>query len=120
MNTTDPTYQEIKAGASITVLKDLALGGTFYWSPEYFGQVGQAITVEGTASKPITKIQDVEISASGTIGHVSFADKSIAANVDYTYGNLGLTGTYKSISLDLRWWDSNYPKAYSSDLRRFP
>ncbi len=66
------------------------MGGTFYWSPDYFGQVGQTITVEGTASKPIAKIQDVEIAASGTIGHLSFA-RSAAANVDYTYGNLGLT-----------------------------
>ena len=97
----------------------MTLGGTFYWSPDYFGQVGQTITVEGTASKPITKIQDVEISASGTIGHVSFANRSACVNVDYTYGNLGLTGTYKSISLDLRWWDSDYPKALLSDLGVF-
>lgn len=111
VGTTDPTYQELKAGASITVLKDLTLGGTFYWSPDYFGQVGQAITVEGTASKPIAKIQQVDIAASGTIGRTSFADHSaaLAGNVDYTYGNLGLTGTYKAVSLDLRWWDSNYP-----------
>lgn len=108
--TSDPAYQELKAGASITVLKDLALGGTFFWSPDYFGQVGQAITIEGTASKPITKIAGVDISASGTIGRVTFNDHSFGSNVDYTYGNLGLTGTYKAVSLDLRWWDSNYPK----------
>lgn len=107
--TTDPTFQEIKAGASVTVLNDLTLGSTFFWSPDYFGQVGETITVEATASKPLAKIQNVDIAASGTIGHLSFA-RSGGANVDYTYGNLGLTGTYKSISLDLRWWDSDYPK----------
>jgi uncharacterized protein (TIGR02001 family) len=119
--TYDPSFQEIKAGASVTVLNDLTVGGTFYWSPDYFGQVGQVITVEGTASKPITKIQGVDIAASGTIGHVSFANTgpAYANNVDYTYGNLGVTGTYKSISLDLRWWDSDYPKALSSDLGVF-
>ena len=102
----DPTYQELKAGASVTVLKDLTLGGTFYWSPDYFGQVGQTITVEGTASKPIAKIQDVELSVSGTIGHLSFG-RADPLNIDYTYGNLGLTATYKSISLDARWWDTD-------------
>jgi uncharacterized protein (TIGR02001 family) len=102
--TTDPDYQEIKAGASVTVLKDLTLGGTFFWSPDYFGQAGQTITVEGTASKPIAKIQDVEFAASGTIGHISFARDS---SLDYTYGNLGLTATYKSISIDARWWDTD-------------
>lgn len=106
----DPNYQELKAGASITVLKDLALGGTFYWSPDYFGQAGQSITVEGTASKPITKIQGVELAASGTIGHIYFKDAfgaNAVANVDYTYGNLGVTATYKSVSFDARWWDTD-------------
>jgi uncharacterized protein (TIGR02001 family) len=112
----DPTYQELKVGASKTVLKDLTLGATFYWSPSYTGEVGQAITVEGTFSKPITTISGIDIAASGAIGYVSFADHSISSNVDYTYGNLGLTGTYKAVSLDLRWWDSNYPTSiYSKD-----
>lgn len=102
--TKDPTFQEIKAGASVTVLKDLTVGGTFFWSPDYFGQAGQTITLEGTASKPIAKIQNVEFAVSGTVGHTSFADHS---DLDYTYGNLGLTATYKSISLDARWWDTD-------------
>lgn len=109
----DPTYQELKVGASVTVLKDLALGGTFYWSPDYFGQVGQAITFEGTASKPIAKIQDVELAASGTIGHTSYEKSTtvFGPNYDYTYGNLGVTATYKSVSVDLRWWDTDLPKS---------
>lgn len=102
--TYDPSFQEIKAGASVTVLNDLTVGGTFFWSPDYFGQSGQTITVEGTASKPIAKIQNVEFAVSGTVGYTSFADHS---NLDYTYGNLGLTATYKSISLDARWWDTD-------------
>jgi uncharacterized protein (TIGR02001 family) len=102
--TADPTYQEIKAGASVTVLRDVTVGGTFFWSPEYFGQAGQTITLEGTASKPIATIQGVDFAVSGTVGHISFADHS---DFDYTYGNLGLTATYKSISVDARWWDTD-------------
>jgi uncharacterized protein (TIGR02001 family) len=113
-----PNFEEIKVGASKTVLKDLTLGATFFWSPNYFGDAGSVITVEGTASKPITTISGIDIAASGTIGHVSYANGG-GSNVDYTYGNLGLTGTYKAVSLDLRWWDSNYPKQYSNDLGAF-
>lgn len=110
----DPFYYEAKAGASTTVLKDLALSGTLYYSPDYSGETGPTVTLEGTASKPITKIEGVDISASGTIGHVFFED-SIAhagtiyatANNDYTYGNIGLTGTVGALSLDLRWWDTS-------------
>ncbi len=108
----DPTYQEFKAGASITVLKDLALSGTAYYSPNYFGETGPAVTVEGTASKPIAKIHDVDVAVSGTVGH-TFYENSVAngaSNYDYTYGNVGGTLTYKAVSLDLRWWDTDLSK----------
>jgi len=108
--TYDPAYQELKAGASVTVLTDLALGGTVYYSPEYFGNTGSAVTVEGTASKPITKIQEVDLAASGTVGHTFYENATANGgipNYDYTYGNLGVTATYKAFSVDLRWWDSD-------------
>lgn len=109
----DPAFVELKAGASITVLKDLALSGTLYYSPDYTGDTGSTITVEGTASKPITKIAGVDVAASGTVGAVNFADSTahsgifVANNNDYIYGNLGVTGTVGNLSLDLRWWDTN-------------
>lgn len=107
----DPFFLEAKAGASITVLKDLALGGTLYYSPNYSGEMGQALTLEGTASKPIAKIGGVDVAASGTVGTVMFGDKNpssgAAAGTDYVYGNLGVTGTVGALSLDLRWWDTN-------------
>ena len=105
----DPFYLELKAGASITVLKDLALGGTLYYSPNYGGEMGQALTVEGTASKPLAKVGGVDWSASGAVGAVTFGDKNPTgfAGTDYVYGNLGVTGTIGMLSLDLRWWDTN-------------
>ncbi len=113
----DPFYYEAKAGASITVLKDLALSGTVFYSPNYFAETGPAITVEGTASKPIAKLGGVDIAASGTVGYTAYSDATAhagtiyaATNYDYTYGNLGLTGTVGSLSLDLRWWDTDLPK----------
>jgi uncharacterized protein (TIGR02001 family) len=109
----DPTFQELKAGTSVTVLKDLALSGTVFYSWNYFGETGAATTVEGTASKPITKIAGVEVAASGTVGHTYYSDsiKNGFKNYDYTYGNVGLTGTYNAVSVDLRWWDTDLPGA---------
>ena len=108
----DPTYLEGKAAASITVLKDLALSGTVFYSPNYFLESGPALTFEGTASKPVAKIGGVDVAASGTIGYTTYSDGSQhgVTNYDYTYGNLGLTGTIGSLSLDLRWWDTDLPK----------
>ncbi len=109
--TFDPNYVEAKAGASVTVMTDLALSGTLYYSPNYSGETGETITLEGTASKPITKIAGVDVAASGTVGTVIFGDShpssGAAPGVDYVYGNLGVTGTLGAISLDLRWWDTN-------------
>lgn len=105
----DPNYIEAKLGASITVLTDLALSGTAFFSPDYSGETGRTIVLEGTASKPITKIGGVDWSASGTVGYVAFEDSHPTGvpGVDYTYGNLGVTGTLGMLSLDLRWWDTS-------------
>ncbi len=111
----DPTYVEFKAGASTTILKDVSVGATVFVSPDYSGEVGPSVVVEGTASKSFYKYKDFEFTGSGTIGHIFFdSDRAytgtpFVTNLDsYTYGNLGVTVTYKTIwSLDLRWWDTD-------------
>ncbi len=113
--TFDPFYYEFKAGAAYTIpegmFKDLALGGTVYISPNYSGETGTTATIEGTASKSVYKYADIDFAASGTVGHVFYTDSApssgAAAGVDYTYGNLGVTATYKAFSLDFRWWDTD-------------
>src|SRR5262249_53313475 len=103
--TFDPTYFEFKAGASTTILKDVAVGATLFYSPNYSGEVGAATTLEGTISKPLFKQGPLDFAASGTLGH-TFFDKSGVE--DYSYWNAGLTATYKTnYSLDLRYWDTN-------------
>jgi uncharacterized protein (TIGR02001 family) len=108
----DPAYVELKAGASKTVLTDVSISGTLFYSPDYGGELGSAVTLEGTISKPIYKFNDFEFAVSGTLGHVFFSEDkgpdNATALADYTYGNLGLTTTFKTAySLDLRWWDSD-------------
>ena len=109
------TYVEFKVGVSATVFKDLALSGTVYVSPDYNSETGTTVDVEGTASKPLFSLHGVDVAASGTIGHLSY-ESTYAPAVpgsplvrlhDYTYWNLGVTGTWNThYSLDLRWWDT--------------
>jgi uncharacterized protein (TIGR02001 family) len=107
------TYVEFKAGVSTTVLKDLALSGTVFVSPDYNGETGTTVVVEGTASKPLFTVDGVDVAASGTIGHLSYEQSTAQAPFtialhDYTYWNLGATFTYAThYSLDLRWWDTS-------------
>jgi uncharacterized protein (TIGR02001 family) len=100
----DVDYLELKAGASKTVLKDLTLGATVFFSPEGTGGIGNVWTVEGTASKPIAKIRDIELVAGATVGHVAIEDDF---NTDYTYWNLGLTANWSKLSFDVRYWDTD-------------
>jgi uncharacterized protein (TIGR02001 family) len=112
----DPSYVEFKAGASTTVLKDVAVSGTVFVSPDYAGETGTSVTVEGTASKPLFKYGKFDFAASGTVGHIFF-DKSLAPTFggfvaapleSYTYGNLGMTVTWNTHwSVDFRWWDTD-------------
>jgi uncharacterized protein (TIGR02001 family) len=99
----DLDYVEFKAGASGTIFDRLNIGATLYYSPEYTGETGTALTVEGTASASIFKYRGIDFTASGTVGHIDIEDLP-----DYTYWNLGLTATLKEkYSLDVRYWDTD-------------
>lgn len=103
-------YFEVKAGASTTVLKDVSIGGTFYYSPNSQNDVGATYVIEGTVSKPIYKYGPFDFTASATIGGFFFADdiRNGVQNTDYLYGNIGITTTFKdNFSVDFRWWDTN-------------
>ncbi len=109
----DTNYVEFKAGASGTVLKDIAWTGTAFVSPDYFGETGTSVVLEGSLSKPLFKIREVDFSASATAGYVDYTDKSIVPGYltaplnSYAYYNAGVTATYKAFSLDVRWWDTS-------------
>jgi uncharacterized protein (TIGR02001 family) len=110
----EQSYYELKAGASTTVLKDVTVGGTFYYSPNSSGEVGATYVIEGTASKPIYKYGPLDFAVSGTVGAFIY-DKDFGPDGtplnDYVYYNVGLTTTYKEkISLDLRFWDTTLDK----------
>jgi uncharacterized protein (TIGR02001 family) len=109
----DTNYIEFKAGASGTVLKDINWTGTVFVSPDYFGETGTTVTTEGSLSKSLYKHGDYEITGSGTLGYVDYSEKSVIPGTknspldSYAYYNVGLTGTYKAFSLDVRWWDTS-------------
>ncbi len=108
-----PEYVELKAGASATILKDVSISGTVFWSPDYAGETGSAVTFEGTVSKPVFKSGDIVVALSGTVGATIYDEERaprLAGGVlngqlnDYVYYNAGATITYKdALSFDLRY-----------------
>ncbi|MDZ4790474.1 MAG: TorF family putative porin [Hyphomicrobiales bacterium] len=95
-------YFEAKLGASGTIYDGLSAGLTLYYSPEYSGETGEALTVEGTVSKTLPKFMMLDLVASGTLGYTDVDELG-----DYVYWNVGLTKTYGKFSLDVRYHDTD-------------
>jgi uncharacterized protein (TIGR02001 family) len=103
-------YLEVKAAASATILNDLAVTGTVFWSPDYALETGSTWTVEGKVSKPLPI---AELVLSGALGYVTSDDDSgqfsgSFGDDNYTYWNVGLSRTFKEhYTFDVRYWGTD-------------
>jgi uncharacterized protein (TIGR02001 family) len=103
-------YFELKTGASYTK-GAWTLGVTNYWSPEYFGEVGDSDASEGGLAYAFTGklFNFFSPSLSGAVGYWAF---DFSAYKDYTYWNAGLTlGFLDHWSADVRYYDTNLSDA---------
>jgi uncharacterized protein (TIGR02001 family) len=101
----DLDYLELKLGASGDIWRGGTLGGTVFYTPEYFNHGGTAWTLEGTFTQALPKVGMLSPSFSATLGRVNFRDDEIPS---YTYWNVGLTlGLLEKWSLDMRYWDND-------------
>lgn len=97
-------YVELKLGASASPIDNASVGVTYYYSPEYFGEVGPTHTIEGTVGYEFQKIGFITPSIDALIGTTIFDDDS---SLDYVYWNTGLTLGIENVSLDFRYWDTD-------------
>jgi uncharacterized protein (TIGR02001 family) len=77
------------------------------WSPDYFGEIGDAFAVTGGLGVPLCDALwffDGGVEASGHLGYQSFND---ADAEDYTYWDLGLTASVGNFALDVRYVDTD-------------
>lgn len=93
-------YVEVKAAAS-RAIGPATLGAAAYFSPEFTGEVGQAIYFEANGSYTIND----RVSVSGAVGRQTFDELDDA---DYTTWNIGATiALTPMIGLDVRYWDTD-------------
>jgi uncharacterized protein (TIGR02001 family) len=77
------------------------------WSPDYFGEVGNAFAVTGGLALPLSEklwIFDGGLEGSAHLGYQSFSDDTLE---DYTYWDLGLTASVGHFALDVRYIDTD-------------
>jgi uncharacterized protein (TIGR02001 family) len=104
-------YYELKAGYSLPspFIKNLTTGSTFYWSPDYGGEVGSVWTSESNASYALPKVWVFDPTISGVLGYQKGEDALFNSGLkdDYYYWNAGLTLAVENLSFDFRYWDSD-------------
>lgn len=104
-------YVELKAGVSGEIVKGLTGVGTVYYSPDYYGETGEAWTFEGGLAYALPKVWIFDPTVSGTLGHTNVEDLTY----DWYYWNAGLSLAVEKITFDFRYWGSDisetlYPK----------
>jgi len=90
-------------GASIT--------GEVAYSPDFFGEVGDAIAATGTIAVPLCDklwFFDGGLAASGHLGGQWFDDSAL---LDYTFYDLGLSASAGAFTVDVRWIGTDIEEA---------
>jgi uncharacterized protein (TIGR02001 family) len=117
LNWTDVDYVEFKAyGTWTTPIKNLALSGGVYWTPNQDLASPENVSVEGGLAYTLPAWRIFTPTISGQIGFSDADDNSIygGANVgywngvqDYTYWNAGVKLAVEKFTFDLRYWDTD-------------
>ncbi|MBA4794610.1 MAG: hypothetical protein H2041_13170 [Phenylobacterium sp.] len=94
----DYNYWEFAAAGTMPA-GPAEVGAAVYYSPEFFGGIGDAFYYEVNAAAPLTDM----LSLSGAVGRQEFDGGG-----DYTTWNVGLGVAFnETIGLDLRWHDTD-------------
>jgi uncharacterized protein (TIGR02001 family) len=104
----DTDFVEIAGKASYTFAEVFTVGAAVYHAWDWLGTGADGTYVSGTA-KWTTPIEGVSVS--GELGHYFLGratDPGPAFNIpDYTYWNVGVGYTFKNITVDLRYHDTD-------------
>jgi uncharacterized protein (TIGR02001 family) len=96
-------YFEPYVKASFALAPGFTLGGAAYYSPEFFGETGNAVYVEASGAYALSDV----LSLSGAIGYQSIDDvngpTALAVEDDYTTWNFGGAWSTMGVGLDLRY-----------------
>jgi uncharacterized protein (TIGR02001 family) len=114
----DPNYVELKAGISGNIHKDWLVGGTIYWSPDYFAETGSVWTFEGYTGLTFQQIGVFTPSITGLVGYQTSSDDYYEAwngFSEYWYWNAGLALAVDKLTFDFRYWGTDASNA-TSDL----
>jgi uncharacterized protein (TIGR02001 family) len=110
----EQNYVELKAGVSGSPFKNMTLGTTVFYSPEYNNESGTTWTIEGVAAYELPKIGPIVPTLSGTLGTTIFENLANAQTFNtslgddsYLYWNVGMSFGVDKLTFDFRYWDTD-------------
>lgn len=101
-------YYELKAGASMEIVKNLTAAATFWYVPDQ-ENAPDVWTIEGGLTYTLATVGIFEPSVSGLIGYTEDSDGTgwLYGQNSYTYWNAGLTLAVEKFAMDFRYWDTD-------------
>lgn len=115
----DQSYWEVYAKATYTISEMFSVGANLYAFDSWLNTGASGYYASGTAKVTLPTLGNgIGWSISGEFGHLDLGSTKIAPPVylasiplpDYETWNLGLTFTWKTFALDLRYYDTNLSK----------
>lgn len=112
----DVSYWEGKVGVSTDdLIKNLTVGVTAYYSPEYTFETGETWAIEGSLSYGLPSVGPFSPTISGLVGYFISQDGANGGLVfdaagtddDYWYWNAGLELAIEKFTMDFRYWDTD-------------
>jgi uncharacterized protein (TIGR02001 family) len=108
-------FTEIKATISVNPIEPLTLGAGLYYAWDWLGTGSKGTYYNGTVKYALPELPNsVTWALSGEVGYYSFDRVSPGLGgfklIDYATWNAGIAFTYKNLTLDLRYYDTNLTK----------
>lgn len=97
-------YFELKGALDFAATEQFSFGGAIYWSPENYGDTGDALYIEGNAAFAVNDV----LAFSGAFGNQNIeAPNGPDTEDDYNTWNLGGTFAMHGFEFDLRYHDTD-------------
>lgn len=95
-------------GGKAMVMTGLSLGGTIYWTPDYYYQTGDVRTLEGQLSLDLPQWGGLTSKVTASVGWVrSDHEFVVSPGNGYRYQTVGVEGQLEHLIFDVRYWNTS-------------
>lgn len=105
-------------GATLRMTEEASLSASVSWTPDFYYETGEIITVEGQAAYVLPEISGIHSKLTAALGRAASENPDAVSPGDgYTYWNAGIEATVERLIFDLRYWDTDVKNADGYDQR---